>query len=238
MQQKTIEIEAYEIWKDSKGDISSDDLAMLTGLSVQRIEALKLSTWKQNDIKPGEKIPYKPNTSKYRTHVEPYLKDIAKWISKGIPDCEIRQKLGIDHNTWIRFKKEESELREIYSIKKELLVIGLEKSLYKKAHGYNYTEITKEKVLDPKTMTYKLEVSKEVEKQVAPDSTAIIFALSNLDPENWKQKVEHSNTFIQVNTGQLEDIKKQMGELMNEYKSLELDDTQYVVVEDNSAITK
>lgn len=175
----------------------------------------------QEPTREIEKIPYKPNTSKYRTHVEPYLKDIEKWISKGIKDVKIRQKLKIDHDTWIRYKKEHSELAELYAVKKELLVIGLEDSLYKKAHGYNVTEITKESVKDSETGKKSLEITKTVAKHVPPDSTALIFALSNLDPENWKQKNPGLNVQINNNNIQLPQLEADLQQIQSRRKELE-----------------
>jgi hypothetical protein len=195
----------------------------------------------QQEVNMAEqvKIPYRPNTSKYRTHVEPYLKDIEKWISKGIPDCTIRQKLGISKDAWLDYKKVHSGLSELYDVKKELLVIGLENSLYKKAHGYNVTEITKEPVKDPKTGKCSLEVTKEVAKHVPPDSTALIFSLSNLDPDNWKQRNQGLNVQINNNNFQLPQVQALIDKEMEELKKLEaIDITAFKVVENKDIIAK
>ncbi|MGJ8739800.1 hypothetical protein [Clostridium botulinum] len=41
--------------------------------------------------------------------------------------------------------------------------------------GYKYKEVTKELVQDPKTKKEELKITKELIKEVAPDTTAQIF---------------------------------------------------------------
>ena len=60
----------------------------------------------------------------------------------------------------------------------------VENALLKRALGYEYTEVTKEYVPDVGKMT----VTKEVTKQVIPDTTAQIFWLKNRKPGDWRDK--------------------------------------------------
>ncbi len=59
----------------------------------------------------------------------------------------------------------------------------IEKSLAKRAAGYQYTETTK-------TITEKGKkvIIKEVVKEVAPDPTSMIFWLKNRSPDRWRDK--------------------------------------------------
>ena len=47
--------------------------------------------------------------------------------------------------------------------------------MLKRALGYKYEEVTKEKVLNKDTGEYELKVTKVVTKEVQPDTTAEIF---------------------------------------------------------------
>ena len=63
----------------------------------------------------------------------------------------------------------------------------------KRALGYSYVETTRESlpVFDPTTgeiTGYKLQVTKEVTKEVQPDTTAQIFWLKNRKPDAWRDK--------------------------------------------------
>jgi hypothetical protein len=182
-----------------------------------------------------EIIPYRPDTSKYRTHVEPYLKDIAKWKSKGIKDITIRQKLHIDHDTWIRYKKEHSELAEIYAIKNELIVIGLEDSILKKAHGYSFTETIKEAIKDPATGKTSMEVTKEVEKQMAPDFNALETSLIHYSKGTENPWITRNQTVnnVQINNNnfQLPQLEQDLAAIAEKRKTLEaLLHTDYEVI--------
>lgn len=87
----------------------------------------------------------------------------------------------------------------------------VEDSLLKRTMGYKYIETTREPLYnpltgkplkDPKTGKDIIAVTKKVTKNVAPDTTAIIFYLKNRDPGRWrdKQEIEHSGN-VTVETG-------------------------------------
>jgi len=60
----------------------------------------------------------------------------------------------------------------------------VEKSLFKRANGYEYEEKTFEKRGD------KVVLTKKVIKNMAPDTTAEIFWLKNRQPDKWRDKKE------------------------------------------------
>jgi hypothetical protein len=137
--------------------------------------------------------------------VEEKLTLVEGWAREGLTDKQIVKNLGIGLTTFYKFKNEHSELSEALKKGKEVIDFEVENALLKRALGYSYKEITKEKVLQrdekgqPLTNihgipVYKLEVTKEVTKEVAPDTTAQIFWLKNRKPEKWrdKQEVQHS----------------------------------------------
>ena len=76
---------------------------------------------------------------------------------------------------------------------KEVVDIQVENALLKRALGYSYTEVTKERVVDydPKTgeaTGSHMEITKEVIKEVQPDVTAQIFWLKNRKPDVWRDR--------------------------------------------------
>lgn len=81
--------------------------------------------------------------------------------------------------------------------------------MLKRALGYTYKEITREAQFNPQTEQYEMVVTKEITKEVVPDTTAQIFWLKNRKPDEWRDKkdVEHSgsvnNPFAALSTEQL-----------------------------------
>lgn len=76
---------------------------------------------------------------------------------------------------------------------KEVVDIQVENALLKRALGYSYDEVTKERVLDYDPSTGQvvgshMEVTKTVRKEVQGDTTAQIFWLKNRRPEQWRDK--------------------------------------------------
>lgn len=121
--------------------------------------------------------------SKYASYVKPYLKDITKWVKEGMYEYEIFERLGIGHTQWEDYKNKYEELPDAIKKGKQNLTRKLVLSLYKRANGFTNTE-TKRTV--KKGDTKQKEVTRTV-KYIPPSETAIIFALCNLDPENWKR---------------------------------------------------
>lgn len=130
---------------------------------------------------------------------------VEGWARDGLTELQIAHNLGISKATMEKYKKEHSDF--LYSLKKgkEVVDFEVENALLKRALGYEYEEITKERIVRKDEHgkiltdihgfpTYKMVVTKTVKKQVAPDTTAQIFWLKNRKPEQWrdKQNVEHS----------------------------------------------
>ena len=85
-------------------------------------------------------------------------------------------------------KKAEQEYQEWYDAQ---LVVDCKRSLIELVNGYEWDETTTESALnkDGKMVEVKKKV---VHKKAAPNPTAIIFALCNRDPDNWKNRVENT----------------------------------------------
>jgi len=143
------------------------------------------------------------------------LLQLEAWARDGLTDEQIAHNMGIGTTTFYRWKNDYREIREALKKGKEVVDIEVENALLKRALGYKYVEVTKERVteLNPHTgePESKLVVTKEVVKEVQPDVGAQIFWLKNRKPNMWrdKQQVELSgqvnNPFDELS---VEELKK------------------------------
>lgn len=112
------------------------------------------------------------------------LLKLEGWARDGLTDEQIAKNIGITAKTLYEWKNKYGEICEALKKGKEIVDRQVENALLKRALGYKYTEITKERVVD----TDELVVTKVVEKEVVPDVTAQIFWLKNRKPEKWREK--------------------------------------------------
>lgn len=143
------------------------------------------------------------------------LLQLEAWARDGLTDEQIAHNMGIGTTTFYRWKNDYREIQESLKKGKEVVDIEVENALLKRALGYKYVEVTKERVteLNPHTgePESKLVVTKEVVKEVQPDVGAQIFWLKNRKPNMWrdKQQVELSgqvnNPFDELS---VEELKK------------------------------
>lgn len=102
---------------------------------------------------------------------------------------EICRMVGIGEKTWNNWVNEHSEFAAaIEKAKSELmesLVIEAKKSMRKKIKGYDATE-TRVLAIPDKDGNPKIKQQITIKKHVPPDTAAIIFALTNGDPQTWK----------------------------------------------------
>lgn len=126
---------------------------------------------------------------------------IESWARDGLNDEQIAEKLRISKDTFYRYKKEHSDFSDSLKKGKEIVDYEVENALLKRALGYEYTEITREERYNRDTQEYEMVVTKEVIKQVSPDTTAQIFWLKNRKPKEWREKheIEHSGTISYEN---------------------------------------
>lgn len=128
--------------------------------------------------------------SKWETHVKDKLILVEAWARNGLTDEQIAKNLGISKDTFYKYKKEYTDFSDSLKRGKEVVDTEVENALLKKALGYKYDEVTKERDED----TGELVVTKVVTKEVVGDTTAQIFWLKNRRPEVWRDKkdIEHS----------------------------------------------
>lgn len=128
-----------------------------------------------------------------------YTPEKAAIICKAIADGETIQyackKANISDDTFARWrannaefaeqlKRAEAEYNRWYS---DELVRDCKRSLKTLILGSEYEETTVEYESD-KNGNPQIKKQKTVTKRVMPNTTAIIFALTNRDPENWKNR--------------------------------------------------
>lgn len=121
----------------------------------------------------------------YTDKVVPKWEMIGAWARSGLTDPQIAKNLGIGNTTFKRYLEEKEELRDYVRECREDAQIQVENALFKRATGYEYEEITKERKQDPETGKWKLVVTKKVLKQVVPDVAAAQYWLEHRAPNRW-----------------------------------------------------
>ena len=116
------------------------------------------------------------------------LLQLESWARDGLTDEQIAANMGIGYSTLQTWKSKYQDIQDTLKRGKDVIDIQVENALLKRALGYRYTEVTRGKVFNPKTGEYELTLTKEVTKEVAPDTTAQIFWLKNRRPEQWRDK--------------------------------------------------
>ena len=87
-------------------------------------------------------------------------------------------------------KKAEQEFAEYFDAN---IVSVCKRSLVELITGYEYDELTTESYIDGRTGK-RVTRKKVSHKKVAPNTTAVIFALCNRDPDNWKNRIQQDVT--------------------------------------------
>ena len=121
------------------------------------------------------------------------LLQLESWARDGLTDEQIASNMGISRETLSQWKKKYSDISDTLKRGKAVVDIQVENALLKRALGYSYDEVTKERVLDYDPSTGQvvgshMEVTKTVKKEVQGDTTAQIFWLKNRRPEQWRDK--------------------------------------------------
>lgn len=152
---------------------------------------------------------------------------IEGWARDGLVNEEIAEKIGIHPSTLYDWQKKYPEIAEALKKGKEVIDRQVENALLKRALGYQYEEVTRERTLkkddkgDPMVdlhgfPVYEMVETKKVTKEVQPDTTAQIFWLKNRKPEKWRDKqdidikgdMEVNNPFKGLTTEELRELAK------------------------------
>ncbi|MGG1518733.1 helix-turn-helix domain-containing protein [Paenibacillus oryzisoli] len=136
------------------------------------------------------------------------LVQIEGWARDGLTDEQLAHNMGIRAGTLYEWKKRFPDISDALKKGKEVVDRQVENALLKRALGYTYDEVTKERTntLDENgNVVAALVETKVVTKEVQPDTTAQIFWLKNRKPAEWrdKQVVEHEG---EIGVKKLEDL--------------------------------
>lgn len=121
------------------------------------------------------------------------LLQLESWARDGLTDEQIASNMGITRKTLAEWKTKYSDICDTLKRGKAVVDIQVENALLKRALGYSYDEVTRERVLDYDPSTGQvvgshMEITKTVKKEVRGDTTAQIFWLKNRRPEQWRDK--------------------------------------------------
>ncbi len=141
----------------------------------------------------------KGRKSAYEEKIKPRLEEIKSWCLAGHIDKDMFKALGVSEATFYKHKAENREFSEALKVTKDIADLNVVNSLYKRALGYDYDEITrKPKVIKDEdgqsTGKTELAVVKTVSKQVLPDVTAQIFWLKNRTKEWTDRKTDKEDS--------------------------------------------
>lgn len=105
--------------------------------------------------------------------------------------AEVCRQIGITQKTYHQWIADHAEFAAAIEQAKEermqSMVLEAKKSLLKKIRGYEVTETAVTTVPD-KDGNPRIKEQKTFKKHIQPDTAAIIFTLTNGDPEHWKNK--------------------------------------------------
>ena len=73
---------------------------------------------------------------------------LESWARDGLTDEQIAHNMGISKATLYNYKRDHLDILEALKKGKEVVDIQVENALLKRALGYSYTEITKERIID------------------------------------------------------------------------------------------
>lgn len=129
--------------------------------------------------------------SKYETHVVPHFEDIFYWYSHDWSLEQIASELGIAKSTIMEYKKNHSAfsdlLKKASKSKPRYLANVAERALRNKLEDREVEEVHQEQWTGKDGKVTKQHV-KKIKKIIPADTTAIIFALKNADPERWNER--------------------------------------------------
>lgn len=123
------------------------------------------------------------------------IEEICQYLREGDSDRLAYTKAGISCDSFYDWQNLHPEFFEAVKAAKAdfkaKIVRELEVSLFKRAKGYEITETEVEMIPDREGNPV-IKKQKTKKKQIAADTTAMVFALCNVAPEKWKnvQRVE------------------------------------------------
>lgn len=159
-----------------------------------------------------EKIPTEKIGTQKRSRGRPSKFDlidkdqVRQLVEAGWDDSQVSAFFKVTEQTFNNWKKKNKDFFESLKNWKIEADKKVEKTLYQRALGYSFDEVTYEKTktggLGAQLSGGEIEHIKHVDtyktkivtKHIAPDVTAQIFWLKNRQPEQWRDKQEHEHS--------------------------------------------
>lgn len=173
------------------------------------------------------KVGRKPKYDEWLT--EEKLSIIRGWKMRGLTNEQVASNMGINIATLCKWQNQFSEISEALKTGKDEADLQVENALFQSACGYDYEEITEERVYDKATHTYKLEITKRVTKHQPPSNTAQIFWLKNRRAEQWRDKVENNITL----NDETDALSKAFEELMGNDNGIQQETASDIGISEN-----
>jgi transposase-like protein len=154
--------------------------------------------------------------SYFNRHIMPRFDIIEGYARMGYTNKEIAERLGIVPKTLEKYLERADEdnkyaqLRLRLEIGREQTDILVENALLRRALGYKYKEITKERRLDPDTGEHQLVITKVVQKEVQPDVGACQYWLEHRAQKRW-----NSNPIAEANEQLANEAILKIADLIN-----------------------
>ena len=131
---------------------------------------------------------------------------IAGWRQAGCTIEEITQKMGVDKRTFRSWRKKCPALEDALVLSKEIATVQVVNSLYQRAVGMEYDEVTRELVEG------EMRVTKIVTKYIPPDVKAILAAGHDIGNHS-----ENHKNMSQLST---DEMKSELMEVHDRVKNL------------------
>ncbi len=127
----------------------------------------------------------KARRATYEDNVQPYLDKISEWVKEGCTKKAIAKNLGVSVAFFYKCLNEHKELVDAFTRAQEVPNEKVENALFRRACGYQWTEVKVKQALDRNGNIVELTETRTVD--VAPDPTSIIFWLTNMSRDKWKK---------------------------------------------------
>jgi hypothetical protein len=168
----------------------------------------------------------KPRKDSYEVKVQPKLALVRGWRRRGLTNQQIADNLHISLTSFDNYVKRFEEFADAVDEGAEECEVHIENAMVKRALGYNWKEVTRERklVVNPETgkEEYKLVVTKSVTKHVPPDVGAQQYYLEHRVPKRWERTPSAYIDSVQVNA----DIKSIAELLRNPVPERKIGDEQ------------
>ena len=139
--------------------------------------------------------------SKYETVILPRFEEIKQWVSEGLTDREIIDRLGISRSTWYKHKSDFSDFSDSIEVCRRPKIEELEETMFKLAQGYTVTLQKSMKVRDPGGGEHIEDYEEDV--HVPPNFNALRFLLTN-----WSENYANDPAMIRQRKEEFEHKKK------------------------------